>query len=74
VTTLDAIARVEQGVAKIAQGNDNLQHAGNGQLDAATSEAASFMTIVQAIFVEGTDYMKKSAETRLAWVPSRSRP
>jgi hypothetical protein len=47
---------------------DNLQHAGNAQLDAVTMEAASFTTILQAIFAEGTDYTKKSVETRLAFV------
>jgi hypothetical protein len=41
--------------------------AGNGQLDAAATEATSFVTIFQAIVAEGTDYTKKSVETRLAW-------
>lgn len=77
------VTKLEQDVAKVAQVNDvdnrthrdvitkefgKLQHAGNGQLDAATTEAASFMTIVQAIFAEGTDYTKKSVETRLIFV------
>jgi hypothetical protein len=47
---------------------DSIQHAGNGQLDAVTMDLTSFTTIFQAIVADGTDYMKKSAETRLACV------
>jgi hypothetical protein len=47
---------------------DSIQHAGSGQLDAVTMDLTSFPTIFQAIVAEGTDYMKKSAETRLACV------
>ena len=47
---------------------DSIQHAGNGQLDAVTMDLTSFTTIFQAIVADGADYMKKSAETRLACV------
>ena len=47
---------------------DNIQPTGNGQLDAVTMDATSFTTILQSIFAEGTDYTKKSVETRLALV------
>ena len=49
-------------------GLDNIQHAGNGQLDAVTIGLASYTTIFQAIVAEGTDYTKKSAEIRVALV------
>ena len=47
-------------------GLDNIQHAENGLLDAVTIGLASYTTIFQAIVAEGTDYTKKSVETRLA--------
>jgi hypothetical protein len=47
---------------------DIIQDAGNGHLDAAATEATSFVTIFQAIVAEGTDYKKKSVETCLAFV------
>ena len=47
---------------------DIIQDAGNGHLDAAATEATSFVTIFQAIVAEGTDYTKKSMETCLAFV------
>ena len=40
----------------------------NAQLDAITIGLASYTTIFQAIVAEGTDYTKKSVETRLALV------
>ncbi len=46
----------------------NIQHAENGQLDAVTIGLASYTTIFQAIVAEGTDYTKKSAEIRVAFV------
>jgi hypothetical protein len=49
-------------------GLDNLQHAGNAQLDAATIGLASYTTIFQAIVAEGSDYTKKTVETRVALV------
>jgi hypothetical protein len=58
--------RIKGGV--MTRDFDNLQHAGNGQLDAATAEDTSFTTIFQAIVAEGTGYTKKSVETRLAFV------
>jgi hypothetical protein len=49
-------------------GLNNLQHAENEHLDAVTISLASYTTIFQAIVTEGTDYTKKSVETRLALV------
>ena len=49
-------------------GLDNLQPAGNAQLDAVTIGLASYTTIFQAIVAEGADYTKKTVETRLALV------
>ena len=48
--------------------SDSIQHAGNVELNAVTTKLPSFGTIVEAIFAEGTDYMKKSVETRMAFV------
>jgi hypothetical protein len=48
--------------------SDNIKHAENGQPDAVTMGLASYTTIFQAIVAEGTDYTKKSVETRLALV------
>ena len=48
--------------------SDSIQRPGNVQLDAVTTNLPSFGTIVEAIFAEGTDYMKKSVDTRLAFV------
>ena len=47
---------------------DVIEHSGNGQLEAATTEDTSFTTTLQSIFTEGADYTKKSVETRLALV------
>jgi hypothetical protein len=49
-------------------GLDSKQHAENGQLDAVTIGLASYTTVFQAIVAEGTDFTKKSLETRLALV------
>jgi hypothetical protein len=49
-------------------GLDNLQHAGNAQLDAVTIGLASYTAIFQAIVAEGTDYTKMAMEARLACV------
>jgi hypothetical protein len=49
-------------------GLDNLQHAENGQLDAATIGLAPYTTIFQAIVAEGNDYTKKALEARFACV------
>ena len=48
--------------------SDNIKHAENGQPDAATMGLASYTTVFQAIVAEGTDYTKKTVETRLALV------
>src|ERR1700730_11339388 len=48
--------------------SDSIQQAGNVQLNALTTNLPSFGTIVEAIFAEGTDYMKKSVDTRLGFV------
>ena len=47
---------------------DSIKHAENGQPDAVTMGLASYTTIFQAIVAEGTDYTKKSVESRLALV------
>src|ERR1700730_8744312 len=47
---------------------DSIQHAGGVQLNAVTTKLPSFGTIVEAIFAEGTDYMKKSVDKRMAFV------
>lgn len=46
----------------------NIQPAVNAQLDAATSEASSVTTIVQAIVSEATDYAKKSLDASRIFV------
>src|ERR1700730_15609197 len=48
--------------------SDSIQQAGDVQLNALTTNLPSFGTVVEAIFAEGTDYMKKSVDTRLAFV------
>ena len=54
-----ALAR--EALARIGvKDSDSIQHAGNVQLDAVTTKLHSFGTIVEAIFAEGADYMKKS--------------
>ena len=75
---LDDVAKVAQDydVTKHVEREDNvmtkdfdsIQHAGDVQLNALTTNLPSFGTIVEAIFAEGTDYMKKSVDTRLAFV------
>jgi hypothetical protein len=52
----------------MSKDSDSIQHAGNVELNAVTTKLPSFGTIVEAIFAEGTDYMKKSVETRMAFV------
>jgi len=47
---------------------ENIQLAGNGQLDGVTMHLSSFSTVLQAIFAEGADYTKKAVESRLAVV------
>jgi hypothetical protein len=58
----------ELGGDEMTTGLDNIQRAENAQLDAITIGLASYTTIFQAIVAEGTDYTKKSVETRLALV------
>jgi hypothetical protein len=58
----------EPGDDEMTTGLDNIQRAENAQLDAITIGLASYTTIFQAIVAEGTDYTKKSVETRLALV------
>jgi hypothetical protein len=48
--------------------SDSIHHAGDVQLNAVTTKIHSFGTIVEAIFAEGADYMKKSVDTRMAFV------
>ena len=70
----DDVAKVAHDVAskpgsdEMTTGLDNIQHAENGLLDAVTIGLASYTTIFRAIVAEGTDYTKKSVETRLALV------
>jgi hypothetical protein len=64
----DVTKRVEREDDEMTKDSDSIQHAGNVQLDAVTTKIHSFGTIVEAIFAEGTDYMKKSVDTRLAFV------
>jgi hypothetical protein len=52
---------------------DVIEHSGNGQLEAATTEDTSFTTIFQAIVAQGTGYTKKSVDTRLAFVEKTAR-
>ena len=47
---------------------ESIQQTGNVQLNAVTTKLPSFGTIVESIFAEGTDYMKKSVDTRMAFV------
>jgi hypothetical protein len=47
---------------------DSIQYAGNLQLNAVTTKLPSFGTILEEIFIEGTDYTKKLADTRLVFV------
>jgi hypothetical protein len=51
----------KEGVEMTKDGTSR-QNAGNGQLDGILD----FTTTLQAIFVEGVDYMKKSVENRVA--------
>src|ERR1700730_3545008 len=64
----DVTKRVEREEDEMTKDTDIIQHAGNVQLDAVSTNLPSFWTIVEAIFAEGTDYMKKSVDTRLAFV------
>jgi hypothetical protein len=75
---LDDVAKVAQDTdgakrdrtkeAVMTKDFDIIEDAGNGHLDAVAMEATSFMKIFQAIVAEGTDYTKKSVESRLAVV------
>jgi hypothetical protein len=47
---------------------ESIQQTENVQLNAVTTKLPSFGTIVESIFAEGTDYMKKSVDTRMAFV------
>ena len=47
---------------------ESIQQTGNVQLNALTTKLPSFGTIVESIFAEGTDYTKKSVDTRMAFV------
>jgi hypothetical protein len=47
---------------------ESIQQAGNVELNAVTTKLPSFGTIVESIFAEGTDYMKKSVDARMAFV------
>ena len=47
---------------------DSIQHAGNVQLNAVTTNLPSFGTILQTIVAEGTDYTKKAMDKRTAFV------
>jgi hypothetical protein len=47
---------------------ESIQQTENVQLNAVTTKLPSFGTIVESIFAEGTDYMKKSGDTRMAFV------
>jgi hypothetical protein len=58
---------IEQEDDVMTKDSDSIQHAGE-QLDAVTMKLHSFGTIVEAIFAEGADYMKKSVDTRMAFV------
>ncbi|MGH6800132.1 MAG: phasin family protein, partial [Methylocella sp.] len=58
--------RTKAGADEMTKGVDSIQNAGNGQLDGV--DLSSFMTIVQDMFAEGTDYTKKSVESRMALV------
>ena len=47
--------------------SDSIQHAENVQLNAVTTKLPSFGTVVEVIFAERTDYMKKSVDNRMAF-------
>ena len=47
---------------------DSIQPAGNVQLNAVTTKLALLWDVFEAIFAEGTDYMKKSVDKRTAFV------
>jgi hypothetical protein len=65
--TLPNVIELEDDV--MTKGLDSIQHAGkNLQLDAVTTKLPSFGTILEEIFIEGTDYTKKLADTRLVSV------
>ncbi|MGH6795888.1 MAG: phasin family protein [Methylocella sp.] len=49
----------------MTKGPDSIQLTGNGQLNGV--DLGSFTTILQDIFAEGADYMKKSVESRMAF-------
>jgi hypothetical protein len=51
-----------KGGVEMTKDGTSRQNAGNGQLDGILD----FTTTLQAIFVEGVDYMKKSVENRVA--------
>src|ERR1700720_1104592 len=64
--TLPSVIELEGDV--MTKEVDSIQNAGNVQLNAMTTKLPSFGTILQTIFAEGTDYTKKSVDTRLAFV------
>ena len=59
---------IEQEDDVMSKEFDSIQPAGNVQLNAVTTKLPSFGTLLEAIFAEGTDYMKKSVDKRTAFV------
>ena len=47
---------------------DSIQHAGNIQLNALTTNLPPFGAVLQTIVAEGTDYTKKAMDKRTAFV------
>ena len=64
--TLPTVIELEDDV--MTKEFDNIQHAGNEQLNALTTSLPSFGTILQTIVAEGTDHAKKSMDKRTAFV------
>jgi len=57
VTLLD-VMELNSGGDEVTKYFDSIQNAGNGHLNGATMDFASFSTTLQAIFTEGADYTK----------------
>jgi hypothetical protein len=64
--TLPTVIELEDDV--MTKEFDSIQHAGNEQLNALTTNLPSFGTILQTIVAEGTDHTKKSMDKRTAFV------
>jgi hypothetical protein len=64
--TLPNVINLEEDV--MSKDFESIQQTENVQLNAVTTKLPSFGTIVESIFAEGTDYMKKSVDTRMAFV------